>query len=86
MNMQKSTMRIEDACIWRKALAEHPDETMTILVWALRNIAALRTVSVEVPGMRVTAKISAYDRFMAQKIAEEALTEAGFETGIKETK
>lgn len=36
--MQKSTMRIEDACIWRKALAEHPDETMTILIEALRMI------------------------------------------------
>lgn len=36
--MQKSTMRIEDACIWRKALAEHPDETMTILLSGLRRL------------------------------------------------
>ena len=41
--MQKSTMRIEDACAWRKAIAEHPDETMTILLSGLRALAKSRS-------------------------------------------
>lgn len=41
--MQKSTMRIEDACIWRKLLAESPDATMTHFVSALRTLAKSRS-------------------------------------------
>ena len=70
--MQKSTMRIEDACIWRKALAEHPDETMTTLLVALRRIVAMPLFTGE--------------STLAQQVAANALIEAGFETGIKESK
>ena len=70
--MQISTMRIEDAVVWRKAAAERPDEFATILIDALRRISALKIVREGRAGV---------ERNVAQFIAREALIAAGFYNG-----
>jgi len=77
--MQISTMRIEDVVVWRKALAERPDEFATVLIEALRRISALKIVR----GKKDQPEAPApdLDRNVAQFIAREALIAAGLDTG-----
>lgn len=70
-------MRIEDAVVWRKALSERPDEFATVLIDALRRIAALQIMRVKKDQPANPAPD--LERNVAQFIAQEALIAAGLD-------